>query len=410
MTKRIYLTFDELTDAVIKQLKEQNYMDSTLIVYRRTYCRIHNYMKQIGIIEYTPKTGKDFLSIQEVQPSTFSSYKCAVRRLNDFYNQKEYRCHHENENVSQICDTYQEVLKDYLNYCRNKGNKPGTIVHKQKACTTFLNALCQNGYSDISMIDTDIIVKALLLFSNKDRYADIKMLLRYLYENGMVNRDYSEIIPRFKRRIPIPTVYTVEEIKRTEEAIDTSTDTGKRNIAIIRLATRMGLRSGDIARLRTTEIDFKSGYISIVQEKTNLPLELQMPAEVSDSIYMHLENSKKNHDTDDYVFHSMSAPYGRLTTSIIRHIVNESMSRAGIDTAGRKHGPHAFRSSLASLMIQDDCSYETVRRILGHSDPNVIKHYAKTDIEKLRLCAIEPPEPGGLFSDYLTGKKVFQNV
>ena len=255
-----------------------------------------------------------------------------------------------------------------------------------------------------------LIVKALLLFSNKDRYADIKMLLRYLYENGMVNRDYSEIIPRFKRRIPIPTVYTVEEIKRTEEAIDTSTDTGKRNIAIIRLATRMGLRSGDIARLRTTEIDFKSGYISIVQEKTNLPLELQMPAEVSDSIYMHLENSKKNHALDDYVFHSMSAPYGRLTTSIIRHIVNESMSRAGIDTAGRKHGPHAFRSSLASLMIQDDCSYETVRRILGHSDPNVIKHYAKTDIEKLRLCAIEPPEPVGLFSDYLTGKKVFQNV
>ena len=88
MTKRIYLTFDELTDAVIKQLKEQNYMDSTLIVYRRTYRRIHNYMKQIGIIEYTPKIGKDFLSIQEVQPSTFSSYKCAVRRLNDFYNQK----------------------------------------------------------------------------------------------------------------------------------------------------------------------------------------------------------------------------------------------------------------------------------------------------------------------------------
>ena len=127
MTKRIYLTFDELTDAVIKQLKEQNYMDSTLIVYRRTYRRIHNYMKQIGIIEYTPKIGKDFLSIQEVQPSTFSYYKCSVRRLNDFYNQKEYRCHHENENVSQICDTYQEVLKDYLNYCRNKGNKPGTI-------------------------------------------------------------------------------------------------------------------------------------------------------------------------------------------------------------------------------------------------------------------------------------------
>ncbi len=53
----------------------------------------------------------------------------------------------------------------------------------------------------------------------------------------------------------------------------------------------MGLRSGDIANLAIDEIDFSSGIIRIIQEKTNIPLELQMPKEVSDSIYTHLENS-----------------------------------------------------------------------------------------------------------------------
>lgn len=410
MTENNNISFDELSDAVIKQLNEQHYMDSTLIAYKRIYRRIREYMKQQGVSEYSPEMGQTFLSLQNVKPSTFSSYKCAVRRLDDLYCGKEYKCHHDNDSSEGIWPEYQELLSNYLTECINRGNKPGTIIHKRVSCKIFLNFLAENGYEDISLITADIITKALLLFTNKERYADIRLLLKYLYENKKIKQDYSEIIPRVKRRMPVPTVYTVDEIKRIENSVDTSTDTGIRNICILRLATRMGLRSGDIAKLKINEIDFTSGYISIIQEKTGLPLELHMPYEVSESIYLHLENSKKKHYSDDYVFHSMSAPYGQMTTSIIRHVVNDCMKRAEIDINGRKHGPHAFRSSLASSMINDDFSYETVRKILGHSDPNVIKHYAKTDIEKLRLCAVEPPKPSGLFNEYLSGKKVFHRV
>lgn len=106
----------------------------------------------------------------------------------------------------------------------------------------------------------------------------------------------------------------------------------------------------------------------------------------------------------------MTAPYEHITPSIIRHIVNDSLNGAGIDINGRKHGPHALRSSLASSMVNDGVSYDIVRRILGHSDPDVIKHYAKADIENLRLCSLEPPVPSGYFSDYLSRKKVIRRV
>ena len=91
---------------------------------------------------------------------------------------------------------------------------------------------------------------------------------------------------------------------------------------------------------------------------------------------------------------------GRITTSIIRHALNECFAAANVNTAGKKHGPHAFRSSLASSMVNDNASYEVVRRILGHSNPDVIKHYAKADIENLRMCSIDPPIPTGIFHDY----------
>jgi integrase len=270
--------------------------------------------------------------------------------------------------------------------------------------------LADHGYGDVSKINPDIIAKALLVFENKDRYADVRKFLRYLHDQKLLSKNYAEIIPRVKRRQPIPTVYSIEEIKRIENSIDISTDTGLRNMSIIRLATRMGLRSGDIANLKISGIDFISRTLNIIQEKTGSPLELEIPPEVYESICAYLEKQKQNHYSDGYMFHSMTAPYGKLTTGIIRHAVNECMKLAGIEINGRKHGPHAFRSSLASSMINDDSSYETVRKILGHSDPNVIKHYVKTDIEKLRLCAIDPPKPKGLFEEYLSGKKVFNHV
>ena len=321
---------------------------------------------------------------------------------------KSYRCHHGNPS-DKVVGGYADILDGYLYECSTKGNAPTTIAAKEKTCTTFLNYIEKEGYNEISDLNAGIIVRALLIFSNKDNYARIRLFLKYLFDKGFTSSDFSGIVPRYKRKQIIPTTYTPEEIRKLESSIDTRSDTGRRNLAIVRLATRMGLRSGDIARLKWSEIDFRSGYISIVQNKTKVPLSLQMPEDVSEALIQHLDNLTGIPE-DGYVFHVMTAPYGPITTSVIRHIVTNGFIDARVDTTGKKHGPHAFRSSLASSMVNDGVSYESVRKILGHSDPDVIIHYAKTDIENLRMCSIEPPAPTGLFGDYLTGKKVIRNV
>lgn len=410
MTEHNFTSFDELSQTVIEQLQEEHYMESTLTVYRRTYNRIKKFLLQQCADKYDADIGRRFMESQHVKNITLKAYKCAVRRLDDCISGKEYRCHHENEKET-VCSEYSDILAMYLNHCIRNGNKPATLVHKRYACVGFLNFLKNNGCDRIEFVNSDLIVRALLTFENKDRYADVRMLLHFLFENEYINRNYSEIIPKNRKTIPIPTVYTIEEIKRIEGTFDLLSETGMRNICLIQLATRLGLRSGDIAKLKISEIDFTPKRIKIKQEKTGNSLVLEMPDEVLNSINKHLENRTKNHYIkDEYVFHTMSAPYGRLTTSIIRHVVNSSMQQAEININGRKHGPHAFRSSLASSMINDNTPYETVRKILGHSSPDVIKRYAKTDIENLRLCAIDPPEPTGLFMDFLSGKKVFQHV
>ena len=402
------LPFRELMEAVLDLLKSQKYMDSTLTIYRRIYNRVHAFLKQHDVETYTHESGKEFISCQRVSKATYGAYSCAIRRLDDFIEGKAYRCHHGNAKT-EVPMLFSGILSGYLHQCEAVGNKPATIYAKERACVSFLTYVYEDGCTDLSQMEANTVTRGLLAFSNKDSYARIRLFLKYLSDAGITKTDYSGIVPHYNRRIPVPTTYDPKEIYSIEKSIDITTNTGKRNRAITLLVSRMGFRAGDVAKLKLSEINFDTGYISLIQEKTDTPLSLQMPSEVSEAIMTHLENDKYAL-MDGYVFHSMMAPYAPITTSIIRHVLNEGFKAAGVNTDGKKHGPHSLRSSIASSMVNDGISYEIVRRILGHSDPNVIKRYARADVENLRLCSIDPPAPTGLFYDYLSGREVIRDV
>lgn len=78
------ISFCELQEQVLGQLRAQRYMDSTLEIYLRTYNRIHVFLNLNGADVYTHEFGKKFLDSVDVCKSTLSGYKCAVRRLDDY--------------------------------------------------------------------------------------------------------------------------------------------------------------------------------------------------------------------------------------------------------------------------------------------------------------------------------------
>ena len=168
------------------------------------------------------------------------------------------------------------------------------------------------------------------------------------------------------------------------------------------LATRLGMRSGDIAKLSLDELDFEHEEICLMQQKNGEMLHLPMLLEVRKALTDYINNARPK-VASNTVFLRHNAPYQGITTSVLRFETSKYFGLAGIDISEKKHGPHTFRSSLASSMVNDDVPYEVVRSILGHSDPDAIKHYAKLDIEKLRECAIEVPKPSGSFKTFLDG-------
>jgi site-specific recombinase xerD len=246
-----------------------------------------------------------------------------------------------------------------------------------------------------------LIISACVKITVHNLWGEIRFFLKYLSEFEIVKFDYSTIVPHYSKPYVIPSVYSIEEIKRIEEAVDTSTVLGKRDYAMILLASRMGMRSGDIVKLRIEDVKYRT-ELNIIQEKTENILHLPLIKEVQLAIEDYLLVRRSS--PIEQLFINVYAPYHAVTTSTLRRALKKYITLAGIDTGNRKCGPHVFRSSLASSMINDDISYETVRKVLGHSSNNAIKHYARIDVEKLRRYSLTPPVPTDKFCALLYGE------
>jgi integrase len=370
--------------------------------------RICKFMVDNSIGTYATAVGdaflEDYFSGREVCEQHRKRVEMIVYRLNDCLN-GNMPALRRSPHTSRISLTDQSVaiLEEYLGWCEAHGYKPSTIRAKSKYCGDFLLYLADLGCEDVDDITPKRICTACLMFNNKGAWGHVRVFLRYLYDYCHVNSDYSPLIPHYRRPFVIPSVYTEDEIRRMEAVIDRTSKTGIRDYAMLLLVNRYGLRAGDIIKLVFSELDFKGGYIRLVQEKTYQPWEGKMLPEVRAALLDYINNARPNVDSDT-VFLLTRAPFRGVGNSCMRNAINRCFLIAGIDVKGRRRGPHAFRSSLASSMVNDDVPYEVVRKVLGHAGPNAVRHYAKVDVERLREYAIPVPESAGLFARFLNGE------
>lgn len=399
------LSFRDLLDELLHHLEGKSYTQGTLANYYRALRKIEPFMIENGIAVYTPEIGmqycKAYLRENELGASRQKAIFTAIRRLNDFYSGIEYQIQQVHD-INLLPSNFEYALDMFATECAEAGNKDITIKSKKRFVRSFLSTCISFGCPDIQSLTPSYVTRACLSIENKDGLAVVRAFLKFLSVRRTAGSDFSTLIPRYRRSIDIPATYSEEEILKLEGAIDRTSNVGKRDYAMLLLATRLGMRSGDIAKLSLGELDFEHEEVCLIQQKNGEPLHLPMLPEVREALTDYINNARPK-VASNTIFLRHNAPYQGITTSALRFATSNYFGLASIDILGKKHGPHTFRSSLASSMVNDDIPYEVVRTILGHSDPDAVKHYAKLDIEKLRECAIEVPMPSGSFKTFLVG-------
>ena len=398
-----YDSFDVLENELLQKLKDRGFSSITITGYRYLCNSIISWLRDNGFEFYTKEAGKAFLEdylSKHGNNQYYLNLRTVIYRLDDLVDGKWEDVHSDKGKHFILSDEFTDIVNIYCSAEADKGLASGTIKYKRYAISWFLHELRIFQCFSLTQLSPKLIVMACVRITDHNLWGEIRLFLRYLVAEQKLDTDYSTLVPHYSKPYVIPSVYSIDEIRRIENSIDTSTVQGKRDYAIILLASRMGLRSGDIVKLKIEDI-IEKDELNIIQQKTGNSLHLPLIDEVSSAIVDYLTVRPSSMVKE--VFLTVCAPYNPISTGTIRNSLRKYMITAGIDAGNRRKGPHALRSSLASSMVNDDISYETVRKVLGHSSKNAIKHYAKIDVEKLRQYCLEPPKVSGNFKAFLKG-------
>jgi len=394
----------KLMDSLEKELRDQGYKDPAIQFYRRLLRPVQHFMRKQGVEDYSPDIGRQYIKWYEenhdrVSGQVLRFITSCINRVNDVFEGNGYVRQHATRPGIKPPEKLKESADAFLEDCRLSGNKPATLRIKEIAISQFLSECETEGCTSVREITPSMVIHVCSLLGTKKYFPYVGHFLKFLALEGMIANDLSTFVPDVRFDNKLPSTYTVDEISSAEGAIERSDRRGKRDYAIFLLASRLGLRAGDIVRLHKDSLDFNNGIISFTQHKTHKAVSHPMLPEIREALEDHLTCSGYN--PDGYVFAGTLAPYGLLTNTTISNTITKYLEKASVDTSGKHHGPHSLRASMATSMVNDNVPYDAVRKVLGHSDPNAIKHYAKNDLENLRRCALDVPTASGILLDYL---------
>jgi integrase len=216
----------------------------------------------------------------------------------------------------------------------------------------------------------------------------VRKFLRHLYQNGFTPENLSLAIPETVacRRI-FREGFTSAETMRLLDEPDLGTDIGKRDYAIMLLATQTGLRACDIVNLKRESIDWRAKEIRIVQQKTGKLLSLPLETESGNAIAEYLLTARPESDLP-YIFLCHVGVLRPINNRSASGIVTKYLRRAEIVSTVPRRGFHSFRRSFGTRLLQNEIPLELLRQLLGHSKIDSAKPYLSVNEPGLKSCAL----------------------
>jgi site-specific recombinase XerD len=402
--------FEVLSARLCGLLETEAYSKNTVKRMNHTLQAMSCFMEAHHFKEYTPEIGERFVAycISDLQicSSHISRAKNVTGKLNRLLQGLDVRevLLPDTSKKFALPQCFMDSLTAYLAYCAEKGNRQTTLRNKYLVCGNFLKHLCKLGCTEISDVTAEYVQSAFLALGSAIYWINVGPFLYFLFDNNLLKQNYSGLIQHRHNPMPQPTVYSTEELSCVENSFDLSSQSGIRNYVITLLMMRYGIRACDVAALNFDNIDFENNRLHFIQQKTGDLWEAELFSEVKTALKNYTKNVRPNVMVYPNVFISLVAPYAPISSNAVNRMISNQFERAKINIAGRKHGSRACRSSIASNMINDGVSTEVVRKVLGHGTKYALKHYARIDVESMRLCPLPVPEPTGLFAEMLSGK------
>lgn len=293
----------------------------------------------------------------------------------------------------------REAISGLLVQKKREFRDVGTIKSYRCSCTRFCRFLVDHGYESFNQLSPTIIKE----FSRYDEHTTfqgrsgcfvaVRAFLRYLAEKGYADNHSLDVClmsgtaPQDK----IIDVLSDEQLQRIDTfRAEHNEPIELRDIAIVLLGVRMGLRAYDILALRFQDIDWKKRQISIVMKKTKTQITLPLPVEVGNAVYSYITSGRPKTGTE-YIFIRSKAPYGKLTGKVCTKALYRILPERKDVKGG---GFHVTRRTFATNLLRNHAGIDDVMDALGHRDPTSVMKYLLLDDERSRKCGLSLDRAG----------------
>lgn len=219
--------------------------------------------------------------------------------------------------------------------------------------------------------------------------AGLRAFLRFSFTEGLLEVDLSgaALAVTGRRRTALPRGIEPEAARALLRSCDRRTALGRRDYAVLITLLRLGLRAGEVARLRLGDLDWRAGEL-IVRGKGARRDRLPLPVEVGEALAAYLRRGRPRSDRRE-VFLRARAPYEPIATGTVGSTVRRACRRAGTAEVG----PHRLRHTVACEMVKAHVPLAEIAQVLRHKSLQSTAIYARVDLDALRELAA--PWPGG---------------
>lgn len=276
----------------------------------------------------------------------------------------------------------QGSMKIVFKQMEIQGLRSKTLISYKKTFVKFIEFI-EVDY--VEEINREVLLNWLDSFNNhepttkKNNYRFITSVLNRFYDNGWLKEKFwRDIKIKVPRKLQPPA--QENELEILLSLIDTSKWIGFRDVCVLLLLYKTGIRINTLVSLKEKHIDFDnkelalSGEIMKNGQNLRLPLDDEMLELLKRLIQQNRIVRKRYNENNDFVFISKSGitcQSDTTNTNTISKRLHHYATKYGLKTIS----PHKIRRLYSTNLLRKGANIGVISKALGHSSLSVTEKY-----------------------------------
>ncbi|MBT3542746.1 MAG: tyrosine recombinase XerD [Flavobacteriaceae bacterium] len=214
------------------------------------------------------------------------------------------------------------------------------------------------------------------------RLSGLRSFFDYLIFESYRTSNPTDLIEAPKLGRKLPDVLSTEEIELMINQINLSHPQGQRNRAILEILYGSGIRVSELTNLSLSNLFFEEDMIR-VHGKGNKQRLVPMGGISKEFLEEYITETRKNQKISvkdkDIVF--LNRRGNGLTRQMIFTLIKDLAIKANVK---KQVGPHTFRHSFATHLLENGADLRTIQILMGHESITTTEIYTHLDTQHLR--------------------------